>query len=532
MVTMAGFVMEKLRQGQEDIEAYEKASAVLLTDKPVKYKCVYESAAKELTRMACEKSQEVLSMYEDTDGMRREEIAALGASKVGSGSLPSKDVWTLFYDKLRDIKDYHRCFGKTMQAAEVRTPEDIADEVLVLQKGETMFTGEEDWGRKVDLQTIYQTFINWEKCRKYRENEHVRDELARFRRKNPTIDASDPETMKKINEFQEIDYITYLKNFDKFHEFPRWLKYGDSEYMNYLESLTKYLSEFFQRQNPLADHRQVEKQFEEEFEERWKESVIHGWEEPTHKLDFYTIATDRLFASSGVCEAHKKGKKYLKALEALQKDPGASELIVKKSKELDRKIARLESRAQKFREVLLDVIERTIEHLQKKQSRSMRELEEDAEGEDAEEAEYYQQTIEEEEEGDSDEEEKLVYNPLNLPLGWDGKPIPYWLYKLHGLGTEFRCEICGNYSYWGRRAFDRHFQEWRHALGMRCLKIPNTVHFKEITNIEDAIKLYEKLKQQAEAQTFRQDNDIECEDSRGNVMTARAYDDLRKQGML
>ena len=33
---------------------------------------------------------------------------------------------------------------------------------------------------------------------------------------------------------------------------------------------------------------------------------------------------------------------------------------------------------------------------------------------------------------DSDEEE-AVYNPLKLPLGFDGKPIPYWLYKLHGL---------------------------------------------------------------------------------------------------
>lgn len=34
---------------------------------------------------------------------------------------------------------------------------------------------------------------------------------------------------------------------------------------------------------------------------------------------------------------------------------------------------------------------------------------------------------------DSDEEDEFVYNPLKLPLGYDGKPIPYWLYKLHGL---------------------------------------------------------------------------------------------------
>lgn len=51
---------------------------------------------------------------------------------------------------------------------------------------------------------------------------------------------------------------------------------------------------------------------------------------------------------------------------------------------------------------------------------------------------------------DEDEEDEFIYNPLKLPLGWDGKPIPYWLYKLHGLNQEFKCEICGNYSYWGR----------------------------------------------------------------------------------
>ena len=34
-------------------------------------------------------------------------------------------------------------------------------------------------------------------------------------------------------------------------------------------------------------------------------------------------------------------------------------------------------------------------------------------------------------ESESEDEDK-IYNPLKLPLGWDGKPIPYWLYKLHG----------------------------------------------------------------------------------------------------
>jgi splicing factor 3A subunit 3 len=51
---------------------------------------------------------------------------------------------------------------------------------------------------------------------------------------------------------------------------------------------------------------------------------------------------------------------------------------------------------------------------------------------------------------DEEEEEERIYNPLKLPLGWDGKPIPYWLYKLHGLGVEYRCEICSDHVYMGR----------------------------------------------------------------------------------
>ena len=38
-----------------------------------------------------------------------------------------------------------------------------------------------------------------------------------------------------------------------------------------------------------------------------------------------------------------------------------------------------------------------------------------------------------------------------------------------------------------RKNFDRHFQESRHAFGMRALGLPNTKHFHEITRIEDAL---------------------------------------------
>ena len=126
---------------------------------------------------------------------------------------------------------------------------------------------------------------------------------------------------------------------------------------------------------------------------------------------------------------------------------------------------------------------------------------------------------------ESDEEgEDKVYNPLKLPLAWDGKPIPYWLYKLHGLGVEYSCEICGNYVYMGRRAFDKHFSEALHIFGLKCLGITSNTHLvREITKIDDAIRLWEKLEQDRRKDRDLRDNVVQMEDAEGNVMPERIY---------
>ena len=107
-----------------------------------------------------------------------------------------------------------------------------------------------------------------------------------------------------------------------------------------------------------------------------------------------------------------------------------------------------------------------------------------------------------------DDEVKPLYNPLNLPMDWDGKPIPYWLYRLHGLSksvrpvatpahavvvcrpamnvsrprrcvygdrcaiavgrTQYDCQICDE-KYRGRKVFERHFTVSGAA---RCVVVP------------------------------------------------------------
>ena len=123
----------------------------------------------------------------------------------------------------------------------------------------------------------------------------------------------------------------------------------------------------------------------------------------------------------------------------------------------------------------------------------------------------------------------------SCPLGWDGKPIPYWLYKLHGLNHEFACEICGGATYRGRREYERHFRDARHAQGMRALGIPNTKEFFEVVRIDDARALWASLQARKRGNGGGgggEADDEEVEDADGNVYDRRTYEDLKKQGVL
>merc|ERR1712110_578596 len=130
------------------------------------------------------------------------------------------------------------------------------------------------------------------------------------------------------------------------------------------------------------------------------------------------------------------------------------------------------------------------------------------------------------------QEKEYIYNPLKLPLGPDHKPIPYWLYKLHGLNRKFECEICGDQIYEGRRAFEKHFTESRHQRGMQALGIPNTKVFYEITKIEDAMKLWKSVNMKLQHRGCGVSTTQEYEDADGNVYATETFGLLKKQGII
>ncbi|MCO5606061.1 hypothetical protein L7F22_060248 [Adiantum nelumboides] len=134
------------------------------------------------------------------------------------------------------------------------------------------------------------------------------------------------------------------------------------------------------------------------------------------------------------------------------------------------------------------------------------------------------------------EEERMdaenTYNPLKLPIGVDGRPIPYWLYKLHGLDQEFRCEICGNATYRGRRAFEQHFSQKQHQHGLACLGIRNGRAFHEITTIHGAKSLWITLQRKKSEETWHSEVEEEHEDHQGNVYNRIFFMMLKREGFV
>jgi splicing factor 3A subunit 3 len=180
-----------------------------------------------------------------------------------------------------------------------------------------------------------------------------------------------------------------------------------------------------------------------------------------------------MYAKQTVFDAHLTSKKHLRAAERLKTTPNgrasphangaeATATPVRQTKE--RQMALLEYQIRRIAthpsSHLVSIRADTKANVERKQALTDRERQleveemEERERREAEEAAHAAANAEagrNKTEGDDDgsDEDERIYNPLKLPLGWDGKPIPYWLYKLHGLGVEYRCEIC-NHTYMGR----------------------------------------------------------------------------------
>jgi len=473
---MTSLLLERTRSYHEDIELFERAVVKVMTEdaKTHKDNIIQAHAVNEFVNKIGDRNEKLAAIYEDASGERKEEIQSI----AGAGP----NLFSIFYERLREIKEYHRKFPYlTVERPEAeQIMNAIGDEPTV------PYTGEESYGKFLDLHALFEKYVN----------------------------------LKGVT---KVDYVAFINCFFKFTD--RGVV-RDSAYKQYLEELAKYLVDFFRRSQPLFDLEEPLRQFTHDFEIAWNSNtyfpigsdliIDNADGDITHNSNFnhqhkkhadplYCKYCRKQFANKIVYNAHLAGKKHKRA-----------EI---KYTILDKEINQLENKINRLADLLGEQIQATKEHVETKLSRTVEEIAAEIEDEGS---------LEEEPE----EEEEVRMTKENYPIGWDGNPIPYWLYKLHGLGNEYKCEICGNTSYWGRRAFEKHFQEWRHAHGMKCLRLENTKDFHEITKIQDALELDRRLKQLKTTGVWDAEKMEEYEDTEGNVMTKRMFLDLQRQGLI
>ncbi|XP_074603913.1 splicing factor 3a subunit 3 noi [Brevipalpus obovatus] len=445
----------------------------------------------------------LVESYEDKDGSRKDEIASMqGVNEFGE-----------FYSRLRLIKEFHKKNpNETIKPMSMEYDEFLKMRELDLNLID--FTAEEGYGKFLDLHECFYKYCN----------------------------------LKRV---EKMDYLSYLSKFDHLFEIPKERK-TKPDYKEYLTTLIEYLSDYCARAKPLLDLDEEMENTKEEFLHQWESDSFPGWPKEVSsalahsgvELDLTDFNSLEDFREQNVsAERLKTALQYLglkcggtweeranRLLHTKGKDPTewSGDLFVKEKpgkakKNVDTEklaeIALMEAQVYRLSEILSEQRFATRENVQRKQARTVGERE---------------ASDEEESESESDEEldSEIMYNPKNVPLGWDGKPIPYWLYKLHGLNITYTCEICGNATYKGPKAFQLHFAEWRHAHGMRCLGVPNTAHFANVTKIEDALRLWNKLKDEKQREKFLPATEEEYEDSEGRVVNKKTYEDLKRQGLL
>ncbi|KAG5363409.1 Pre-mRNA-splicing factor sap61 [Yarrowia sp. B02] len=339
-----------------------------------------------------------------------------------------------------------------------------------------------------------------------------------------------------------VGYIGFVKSFYNSDIYdPQTCAALGKKYPVFLESVVSYLESFITKKHILEDPQKTIDSIRDSV--KVTEAKADKQEDP----ELFCKFCDKQFTNQAVYDNHLPGKKHKKAVaraESGETAPAAPAAAPRAASSAARSPDTILAHLKELADFLKSTIDSTVANLERKQAltNSERQAEiaaqQDQDRFTDENLRYGQQsdgsswTKKRKTDDEDEDEDEVISNPLKLPLGFDGKPIPFWLYKLHGLGIEYTCEICGNTTYKGRKIFDKHFSTPRHIFGLRCLGIEPSQAFKGITKIEEANALWERMKKQLKTVENREENIVEVEDSDGNAMSEKTYEDLKRQGLL
>ncbi|CAL5344132.1 unnamed protein product [Camellia sinensis] len=510
---MSSTLLEVTRAGHEEVERLERLIVKDLQNEPAssKDRLFQNHRVRNMIDEIASTTLKLVEIYEDKDSARKDEIAALGG-QTATGT----NVFSAFYDRLKEIREYHR---RHPAARVVDVNEEY--EELLKEEPRIEFTGEEALGRYLDLHELY--------------NEYINSKFA-----------------------EPIEYSAYLDVFSQPHKIPRKLKLT-RKYREYLEKLQEYLIYFFDRTEPLQDLDRIFSKVITEFEEQWAIGQIQGWENEAQEnghvsaqpagidLDYYSTVeelmevgperlkealaalglktggtiqqrAERLFLTKHTPLEQLDRKHFAKGSRVSEQNANTA---APQQAESSKEIALMEAKMKKLCDLLQETIVRTKENVEKKQALTYEEMEAEREEEEV------------QADTESDDDEQQIYNPLKLPMGWDGKPIPYWLYKLHGLG-----QMNSNVRYAGitvTGAAGLMSDTSRNGdISMGCVvlafQIPRTS--TKSHQLSEAKQLWERIQERQGVNKWRPDLEEEYEDKEGNIYNKKTYTDLQRQGLI
>ena len=484
------------------------------------------------------RAQAIASIYKDESGVMKELIQ----------KVDSQDVFSNFYNDIKKLRERHGDKPKiatSLEDVKEQLKAEIFEEKATLSQNNAagkylsttapVFSGEEHRGRYVDMITLHQEYVNLVHPLKSRDQS------------KDNANSDDTSVASPVSYIEYLENGLFASNLNKIKAIAR----NNRPYKRYCNNILEYLQDYISRTQPILSveilHDALTKATTTVTNKPTGETAIP---KKTPDLSSFESLKDleavdanvlkqmlgakkmkqggtvserarRLWAVKGLAQDEIPKKYMAKTRKRKAKDNGSSQgsptTVVNK-----------EYMIQLLTKSILDRLHSTVSYLRRKQTRSYEETLEDLADE-----ERLDTMAGGESEKQQVEIDEIVYNPKNVPLGLDGKPIPYWMFKLHGFDKHFTCEICGNATYIGPKAFEKHFSEGRHSMGMSTLGIPNSKEYYGLTKIEEVKALHKKLtEEKKEKLTWNRDEDEEFEDSEGNVLSRETYENLKRNGLL
>jgi splicing factor 3A subunit 3 len=226
-------ILEQQRRYHEEKERLIDAMVKEMLHKKATYREAINSdyRLKYLLDRYMTSTDRLIELYEDKDGQRKAEVAAL----------TGPNEFQEFYNRLKQIKDFYR-----KHPNEISVPMSVEfDEFAKARENPTEemanlveFTDEEGYGKFLDLHECYEKYIN-------------------------------------LKGIEKVDYITYLATFDQLFDIPKERKTG--EYRKYLLCLIEYLTWFVQRVKPLMDLDSDLQAESDAIMVQWDSGTVQGW---------------------------------------------------------------------------------------------------------------------------------------------------------------------------------------------------------------------------------------------------------------